>query len=272
MTPKSGYHALAPFAMMLAALVCVVLASRCYSHGLTTCKQEDSPLAPLRGNVTVRLGQPPAVDGGTDAGAPAGDAASGGADGIAPAAGSLVFVELCDLYSENPDPSKAHPNYRYVALTDEQGNFQVDVPKGTVGLHTLLEGYLYGTLFVGDSTAPNLHVQSEPLGGREPPKLSEFVVMPAQAAPGSGLVFSVKVQAAPNDPISDEVLLGEPKSGLARAFAPPRRGQPGKGFPDGTWSLALTAPAAPGTYTYYAQAVSEQCSVSTRLTVQVTVQ
>ncbi len=273
MARPSGYHVGAPFAIVLGAIALAALVARCYSHGQTTCGQEDSPLAPLQGNVTVRLGDTPVGDAGADADAGSAtipDAATG-LDGVAPAAGSLVFVELCDLYSENPNPSKAHPNYRYVALADENGNFRVDIPKGTVGLHTVLEGYLYGSLLVPDSTAANIHVQSEPLNGRQPPAISQFVVTPVEAEPGATLSFSMRVKAAPNDPISDEVLLGEPTSGLARAFAPPRRGRPGTGFPDGMWTVSLAAPTAAGTYTYYAQAVSEQCAVSTRLAVQVTV-
>jgi hypothetical protein len=258
---RSGYHVAIPFAIVVGTFLFIVLASRCYSHGATTCGQEDSPLATLQGNVTVRLA--PSADAGTDA--------DGGASGTAPAAGSLVFVELCDLYSENPDPAKGHPNYRYVALADGAGNFQVDVPKGTVGLHTLLEGYLYGSRYVADSTAPDIHVQSEPLNGRTPPQVSQLAVTPAEAQPGTTLTFSMNVKAALNDPISDEVLLAEPSSGRARAFAPPRRGSPGKGFPDGTWTVTLSAPTAPGSYTYFAQAVSEQCAVSTRLTAQVIV-
>jgi hypothetical protein len=271
---RFGYHAVTPVAIVLGTFLFIALQSQCYSHGDTTCGQENSPLAPLRGNVTVRLA-PPSPDAGTDADGSTNGAADAapalGVDGTAPAAGSLVFVELCDLYSENPDPSKGHPNYRYVALADGSGNFLADVPKGTVGLHTLLEGYLYGSQYVADSTAPNLHVQSEPLLGRAQPQVSQFTVTPAEAQPGTTLTFSMNVKAAPNDPISDEVLLAEPSSGRARAFAPPRRGSPGKGFPDGTWTVTLAAPSAPGTYTYYAQAVSEQCAVSTRLTAQVTV-
>jgi hypothetical protein len=261
---RSGYHAAASLAIILSAFLFILFASQCYSHGQTTCGQESSALAPLRGNVTVRLGSSTAPDAGADAQAPPDG-------GTAPAAGSLIFIELCDLYSENPDPTKAHPNYRYVALADADGNFVVDVPKGTVGLHTLLEGYTYGSLLVADSTAPNIHVQSEPLNGRQPPTVSRFVVTPVDAQPGATLSFSMNVQAAQSDPISEEVLLAEPISGIARAFAPPRRGSPGRGFPDGTWTASLTAPATPGTYTYYAQVVSEQCAVSTRLLVQVNV-
>lgn len=231
-------------AVMLFALV----APGCYSNGETTCGQESSPSAPLKGNVALQ---------------------SSGAS--APGAGSLVFVELCKLYSDNPDPSKANPNYRYVAMADSAGNFSLDVPKGTVGLHTLLEGYTYGFLAVGDSTSPQVEVvNAEALGPRVAPKASQFTVTPTEGTAGKLLTFSVNIQATATDPISEEVLLAEPVSHLARAFAPPSRGNQGKGFPNGTWTVTLTAPA-PGTYTYYVQATSEQCSVSNRLSVTVVV-
>ncbi len=266
MARPSRYHGLARGATSLLGWGAALWSIGCYSHGETTCKQENSALAPLRGNVIVKFIEPIA-----DAGADA-DGGVARVERSGPGAGALVFVELCDLYSENPDPSKAHPNYRYVALADDAGNFKLDVPKGTVGLHTLLEGYTYGSLLVPDSTSPDVHVvNSEALNGRPQPKASDFVVTPTQATQGATLTFSLKIQAATSDPISEEVLLGEPISGLARAFAPPRRGRPGQGFPDGIWTLNLPAPP-PGTYTYFAQAVSEQCAVSTRLAVQVTVQ
>ncbi len=247
-----GYHVI-PTVAIIAGLS-LGLAS-CYSHGVTTCGQEDSATSALRGSVMVKYG--------ADEMPPNGET-------VKPGAGSLVFVELCDLYSENPDPSKAHPNYRYSALVDDAGQFSVDVPKGRVGLHTLLEGYLYGSKLTTDSTASGIVVTAEALNGRPAPTAKDFAFTPTDPTEGSELRFTLTVQSAANDPLSEEILLAEPVSGLARAFAPPRRGQPGKGFPDGQWSATLTAPA-PGSYTYYAQAVSEGCAVSERLSVQVTV-
>ncbi len=247
-----GYHVISTFAII--AGVSLGLAS-CYSHGVTTCGQEDSATSALRGSVMVKYG--------IDETPPPGESVKPGAD-------SLVFVELCDLYSENPDPSKAHPNYRYSALVDDAGKFSVDVPKGRVGLHTLLDGYLYGFKLATDSTTSDIVVTAEALNGRPTPTVSAFAVTPTDASEGSELRFTLTAKSAANDPLSDEVLLAEPVSGLARAFAPPRRGQQGKGFPDGQWTATLTAPA-PGTYTYYAQAVSEGCAVSNRLDVQVVV-
>jgi hypothetical protein len=223
----------------------------------------------LRGNVLVKEVAP--ADGGANG--EAGIDANFGSSPIEntrPGAGSLVFVELCDLYGENPDPSKGHPNYRYVALADDSGNFDVDIPKGTIGLHTLLEGFLYGSKLIPDSTASGIEVTAEGLAGRAKPQASDFIVTPSEAQQGTTLTFSLRVQSAPNDPISEEVLLAEPVSGLARAFDPPSRGHPGKGFPDGIWTVSLGAPP-PGKYAYYAQAVSEGCAVSTRLSVLVTV-
>lgn len=233
---------------ILAGVAVTAVSLSCYSHGETTCGQEDSPRAPLRGSVMVR------------------------SNGVtSPGAGSLVFVELCGLYSENPNPAKGHPNYRYVTLADSAGNFQVDVPKGTVGLHTLLEGYTYGFTRVDDSAAFAVNVvNAEALGPRVPPTVNRFVVSKADAAPGEALTFSLDVQPAGTDPLSEEVLLAEPASGFARAFDPPSRGKPGRSYPGGTWTATIAAPQ-PGKYTYYAQATSEQCAVSPRLRVEVNV-
>jgi|GEM_PF-2726596 len=247
-----GYHVIPTLATIMGVSLGLVA---CYPHGETTCGQEDSATSALRGSVMLKYG--------ADETPPPGQS-------VKPGAGSLVFVELCDLYSENPDPSKGHPNYRYSALVDDAGQFSVDVPKGRAGLHTLLEGYLYGSELVTDSTASDILVTAAALNGRPAPTVSAFAVTPMDATEGSELSFTFMVQSAGNDHLSEEILLAEPVSGLARAFAPPRRGQQGKGFPDGQWSATLTAPA-PGSYTYYAQAVSEGCVVSERLSVQVVV-
>ncbi len=247
-----GYHVIPTFAIITAVLLGL---TACYSHGVTTCGQEESATSALRGSVMVKYG--------ADEMPPNGET-------VKPGAASLVFVELCDLYSENPDPSKAHPNYRYSALVDDAGQFSVDVPQGRAGLHTLLEGYLYGSKLITDSTASNIVVTAEALNGRPTPTVKDFAVTPIEPTEGSELTFTMTVQSAASDPLSEEILLAEPGSGLARAFAPPRRGQQGKGFPDGQWTATVTAPA-PGSYTYYAQAVSEGCVVSERLSVQVTV-
>ncbi len=242
---------LAAFAFGLGAL------AGCGSKEPAVCSQEGSLRAPLRGNMIINR--------------PVSDADGGGGTVPSPGVGSLVFVELCGLYTDNPDPSKGHPNYRYVALADEAGKFEVSVPSGPVGLHTLLDGYYYGFKAVADSTSSGIQVNASPLGLVQPPVATSFAVTPSEVGPGEPLSFSLMAQAAqPSDPLSDEVLLAEPLSGFARAFDPPSAGEPGKSFPNGRWTLTVPAPA-PGVYTYYAQAVSEGCAVSARQSVTVTV-
>src|SRR5258708_3549778 len=110
------YHTIAARAIALGIFACAATSTGfvgCYSHGETTCGQESSRRARIRGRLTVR-----AADKSVRAGADA-----------------LVFVELCGLYSDNPDPSKGNPNYRYVGRADKDGNFEISIPKGTVGLH-----------------------------------------------------------------------------------------------------------------------------------------
>ena len=234
---------------LLIGTACV--SSSCYTQGETTCGQEDEPVAPLRGKVV--------------------DSASG-----QPLEGSLVFVELCKLYSVNPNPGKGHPNYRYGAIAAKDGSFEVAVPKGKVGLHTFLPGYRYGSLEVADSTAPDVVVRTAALLPGDPrPKVADFLPSAREVKPGESISFAVQVTASsPRDPISEEVLLLEPSTQVARAFDPPfRRGNDGfgVGFPSGKWSVTMNAPSQPGTYTYRFGMTSEQCIVSELLQTEITV-
>jgi hypothetical protein len=220
----------------------------CYTQGETTCTQEDAPLAPLRGRVF--------------------DARTG-----APLQGSLVVVELCGIYTENPDPSRGHPNYRYGGITGPDGTFEIAVPRGKAGLHTFQPGYRYGSLRLGDTTAPGIEVRAEPLLPEDKrPLVSDFDVQPREASPGQTLAFSLVVRAArPTDPLSEEILIVEPTTQTGRAMNPPSRGVQGRGFPDGTWTARLAAPARPGEYEYFIGVSSEQCITSDRLSVKVKV-
>lgn len=225
--------------------------SSCYTQGETTCGQEDEPVAPLRGKVV--------------------DSTTG-----APLEGSLVFVELCKLYSENPNPGKGHPNYRYGGIAAKDGSFEILVPRGQVGLHTFLPGYRYGSLEVGDSTAPDVVVRTAALLPGDPrPKVADLIPSASVVKPGESISFAVQVTASsPRDPISEEVLLLEPTTQVARAFDPPfRRGNDGfgVGFPNGRWSLTMNAPSQPGTYSYRFGMTSEQCIVGELLQTEITV-
>ncbi len=227
---------------LLAATFALALGggTSCYTQRTTTCGQEDSTLAPLRGTVV--------------------DAANG-----APLAGSLVFVELCELYSSNPNKAEAHPNYRYGTIAAADGTFEVMVPKGSVGLHTFKQGYRYGSLKVADSTAAGLVVRTSALlDGDVRPTAAGFTVDATIAKPGQLLSFAVDVKAAPKDPMSEEVLVLETKTKDARAFKPPFRRTNDAflaGFPSGRWTASFEAPTAPGTYEYVFGYTSEHCIV-----------
>jgi len=190
-----------------------------------------------------------------------------------PMKGSVVFVELCGLYTENPDPSKGHPNYRYGTIAGDDGSFEVAVPRGAAGLHTFLPNYRYGFVALADTNANDIVVNVEPL---LPQDLKPFVgpleVTPKEAAPGQPLRFSVNVRSStPKDPMSEEIVLLEEATKAARALDPPRRGVQGKGFPDGLWSTTVNAPTAPGRYGYTLGMTSEKCIVGDTKRVEVVV-
>lgn len=200
-------------------------------------------------------------------------------------AGSLVFVELCGLYTDNPDPSKGHPNYRFGTIVGDDGKFSVDVPKGAAGIHTFLPGYRYGFMPIDDTSASGLELKVEPLlPADQRPVLSDFKATATTVSPGQEITFSVNVRAATaKDPLSEEVLLLEKEKSVARApdeketqraraLDPPSRGVQGKGYPDGVWSTKLAAPMKPGTYTYHVGATTEGCIVGENLTLDVVVQ
>jgi hypothetical protein len=220
----------------------------CYTQSDVPCAGEKAPRAPFRGRV---------VDGKTGA----------------PLKGSLVFVELCGLYTDNPDPSKGNPNYRFGTIVGDDGRFMVEVPRGAAGLHTFQPGYRYGFSPIEDTGSTGLELKVEPLlPADQRPMLTDFKATPTAAAPGQEITFTVTARAAtPKDPLSEEVLLLEPTSAVARALDPPSRGVQGKGYPDGVWSIKLAAPSAPGAYTYNVGVTTEGCIVGENLTLVVTV-
>ena len=220
----------------------------CYSQEPVPCAGESSPRTKLRGRLE---------DGKTGA----------------PLKGSLVFVELCGLYTENPDPSKGHPNYRFGTIAKDDGTYEVEVPRGAAGLHTFLPGYRYGFMPVGDTGQPNGALKVEPLlPADQRPSLTDFKVSTITANVGQEITFSVTARAAtPKDPLSEEVLLVEPTTSVARALDPPSRGVQGKAYPDGVWSTKVAAPMMPGMYTYHVGVTTEGCIVGENLTIDVTV-
>ena len=226
---------------------------RCYGQdapaGKKACAQQTAPPAPLSGRV---------IDNKTKQ----------------PVGGVHVFVELCGLYTENADPSKGHPNYRYGAETLADGSFSLNVPAGALGLHAFQAGYRYGPLNVPDRAAPNLEIAMEPfLTADEEPKVAAFSASTLVAAAGTPVTFSADVRTSrPTvDPLSEEVLILEPSTHAAIAMDPPSPGVQGKGFPDGIWKATLNAPKTPGKYVFVLSVSTEQCITNQRLSVEITV-
>jgi hypothetical protein len=281
-----------------AALIGVlgVIFSGCYRSGESTCNQEDSPLAPLRGTTKNARTQ-------------------------APLANVHVFVEVCGRYTENTNPAKGHPNYRYGTVSDSAGKFEVMVPSGQVGLHTFKPYFQYGTVFAPSFSSAEIDVPMEPNGDRPDsapaddaaaeckalaetcaqcplgdlqvacsalvsgnaaaacgaavsekkyatctgrtavsrPVLTSLSSKTTIVVAGGMLQFTVNAKGDPKDPLSEEVLLLQPETQVARAFDPPVRGAQALGFANGTWKLAVAAPAKPGVYRYYASVSSEGC-------------
>ena len=236
---------------LISVAVLAITSGSCFTQGETTCGQESAARAPIRGKViNAKTGEP--------------------------VGGSLVFIELCRLYSENPDPAKGHPNYRYGTIAAADGTYEVVIPKGPAGVHTFKDGFSYGAYVFDDSTvvATSQERRVEPLDnavGR--PTVSDFKVTPSVVAPGGALRFSVNARAAaPKQPLSEEVLILEDTTKVARALDPPRRGVVGVGYPDGLWSTTIEAPVTPGNYTYHLGLTSEGCVNSNQLSLEITVQ
>ena len=191
-----------------------------------------------------------------------------------PLAQVLIAIEAGGIYLPNPDTSKGNPSYRYSAVTDSSGYFDVVLPCSPIdlGLHAYQDGYKYGsrTARVGEGTL----VSAPPLKAGEPtPALSGTAISPGKVAPGG--VVTVETTAAagsPTDPLSEEVLLFEPTQSWSKALDPPSAGRQGLGFPDGTWRTTFPAPAVAGMYVYYLIATSEACVGSARVALRLTVQ
>ncbi len=236
---------------VLAVAVVGVTSGSCFTQGDTTCGQESAARAPIRGRVVnARTGEP--------------------------VGGSLVFIELCRLYSENPDPAKGHPNYRYGTIAAADGTYEVVIPKGPAGVHTFKEGFSYGAYVFDDSTTEPTSQEKriEPLDDAvKRPTLSDFKVTPTVVAPGGRIRFSVNARAgAPTQPLSEEIIILENTTKVARALDPPRRGVVGVGYPDGLWSTTIEAPTIAGKYTYHIGLTSEGCVNGNQLALEITVQ
>jgi hypothetical protein len=236
--------------LMFGSVATVLLSMQCFSQSAeTTCGQELNELVEVRGQV---------VDAKTNA----------------PVANADVHVELCGIYTGNPDSSKGHPNYRGGARTNANGEYSFLAPKGPFGLHVFQSGYRYGPLLIpegGHTVAQNVRMEPQ-LPFDKVPTVTKFAASSSTVRPGARFTLSASVNASSaKDPLSEEVLVLEPVSSLGRAMNPPRRGVQGKGYPDGTWTLEVTAPKTPGAYEYAISVSSEMCITSAREVIAVTV-
>jgi hypothetical protein len=216
-----------------------------------------------------------------------------GVGGDAGVENAIVVVEVGGLDRPIPDASApdgaplptltSDPYIELSALTPvDEGGFAFQVPEGAVGLHVLapsfLESLVATTASSADAHPAPTVVALTPLpkvDGAPParPIATELTPSAPYVLPGSPITFLVQVAAAsPSDPLSRDVFLVEPATQMAVALAPPTPGIPGGAYPDGVYSLIVTAPNAVGSYTYTVVAASlgrvtsEPVSVSVAVT------
>jgi hypothetical protein len=205
----------------------------------------------------------------------------------APIANVLVVVEVGGL--DQPNPAAVGPDggpiatvawnplFQYGALTDDAGLIRVDVSGGPVGLHAFANGYLEGTGGPWDAgpdagSIPLRFLGALPEGGADRrPQVHGLTADPPYAAPGAPVLFTVVVDAPSFGELTDEVLLVLPATHQAWALASPAPAAPGGAYPPGIYSRIVTAPDAPGTYTFDLVAAANGGAASDRLQTVLTV-
>ena len=183
-----------------------------------------------------------------------------------------IAIEIGGHYVTNPDPSKANPSYQRGAVTDDAGAYSVVLPSGSLGFHSFLNKYRYGTEGLTAAANVTFDITMEQRDTELPPTLTNARFEPAQVAAGATFALKVTATAAtPTDPLSEEIVVVEATTSMSAALDPPSAGVQGKGFPDGEWSRTFTAPTYAGTYTYYLSATTEGCIVSDLVLLQLQV-
>lgn len=191
-----------------------------------------------------------------------------------PLAGVVISGETGGIYVDNPDKTKGNPAYVFGVITDRKGFFELPVPTPqVVGLHGFLDGYRYAALPVeaaGYAVAQMTAARQLPLDLK--PTISDAVLSPTTVAPGGELSIRAVVRAGTQaDPLSEEILVVQPRTHFSIALDPPSPGgRPGH-WPDGLWSATFRAPNAPGTYDYYLVGTSEGCVNADQVTFSVEV-
>ncbi len=191
-----------------------------------------------------------------------GGASDGGSEGVPNA---LLAIERDGLYVTNPDTSRANPSYVYGGQADVNGNFSLNVPCGTVGLHVFTPGFRYGSAKVKHGGV--VDIKQEPLLARDArPTLNGATLSLATVSPGAAVTIKVNAAAASfADPLSEEILAVAPALGMSMALDPPSRGSQGGGFSDGVWSRTFAAPKLAGSYVYTLVGTSEGCISSDQI-------
>jgi len=186
------------------------------------------------------------------------------ADSGAPLGGALVSIELGGIYLGNPDTSKGNPHYAIGGRADPDGRFNIPVPDEELGLHVFHDDYLYAPWRIdqGDDFGPVIKAERRRAVLMKP-TVSNARAEPSVVDAGGRFRMTADVAAATSDdPLSDETLVIEPTTFFTAALDPPSAGEQGVGFPDGTYSRELDAPAKSGTYEYFVVATSEGCVTS----------
>jgi hypothetical protein len=160
-------------------------------------------------------------------------------------------------------------------MADKAGKFALMVPNESLGVHVYQSGFYCGVPDAGaiQPEAGTITVTPEALPSDDGgpiglPTITGFTLTPQVVAPGEIVTMTAYVQAADSahDPLSEQVLAIEPTSNFAGIFAPPVPGAPDKGYPNGVYGRLVTAPVAPGEYTFYMVATTRACVVSLPVT------
>jgi hypothetical protein len=195
----------------------------------------------------------------------------------APIGSAILAIESGGILQGFPDTTKASPYYRYGGMADAQGNFDIELPPGTIGIHSFADGYVHGRRGpIGDLTAPLvLHLDAIAASvASDAPVVSSFDAVPSTVVPGGQFTLSAVIaagKAASPDPLSDTVLVVQPATFVGAELDPPTRGDLASGYPDGRYARMFQAPDTPGAYTYYLVTASEFLVTSPRTSVTVTV-
>jgi len=197
------------------------------------------------------------------------------ASGGAPLVGAVAAIEQGGIYVDNPDTSVGNPSYQFGGMTDAQGRLVVELPGGTVGVHVFANGYRYAPKRVDVDGDTEATIEAEAnLNADRAPSVSGSSLEPSTVAPGGSVVASTTATAvdAAQDPLSEETAIILPDASWSALLDPPSPGDQGVAYPDGDYTLTITAPSTPGTYVYSFVTTTEHCITSDREDVTLTVQ